>query len=118
MSSMLKTGMEYLATASASAMGEAVTYRRDGEETPLTAIPARTPVENDDFQGVKVTSYVHDFIVAIADFPYDTPEHGDEIDFDGKTYEVQRVGGKAWSYSDAFRIRYRIHTRELGDAGE
>lgn len=101
---------------------QVVSYLRDGV-TLASDIPAklgRTLFRTDDLTGSVTIRYEQrDFIVRTSDLPnLDEPKKGDEIVFDGKTYQVSAPDGEpCWRWhTRQSHSQLRIHAKYAGDA--
>ena len=95
-------------------MVSAIEYRRGLEVLNITATVGKTDYEVEDENGIKVGAEVRDFLITAADLPF-TPESGDVVVFEGRTFEVMNLTGQGcWRYSDPFHQTLRVHTRQTG----
>lgn len=123
MSSMFESG-EAMLNRMFAAASKPVSYLRDG--TVLASnIPAklgRTLFRTDDLSGsVTLRFEQRDFIVRSSDLPtLDEPKKGDEIVFDGKTYQVSAPDGEpCWRWhTRQSHSQIRIHAKYTGNAEE
>ena len=88
-----------------------------GASTTVSVTASQIRVDLLDGNGFPVSSAVMDFIVTAADLPAE-PVAGDRLEYAGRTYEVMNLGEEpCWRWTDASRLAYRIHTRDLGVSG-
>lgn len=122
MTDMLRRGQSWLADKLKTHASQSVTYRRDNIEVKVAATIGRSMYEQDDGEGVIVRSQVRDYLIDTADLLSSEigslPKRGDEIhEVDGNLihiYEVMALGGDPpWRYSDPFRLKLRIHTKQI-----
>lgn len=122
MTNLMHRGSQWLAGKLVQHAATPVTYRRGVVTAPLTATVGQTRYESHDQDGVITRSLVRDFLIdtaalvgsAIASLP----KRGDQIEetVAGTTYvyEVANIGGEPpWRYSDPYRTKLRIHTRQI-----
>lgn len=123
MSSIFKPG-EALLNQMFAIASQPVSYLRDGAVL-ASNIPAklgRTLFRTDDLSGsVTLRFEQRDFIVRSSDLPnLDEPKKGDEIVFDGKTYQVSAPDGEpCWRWhTRQSHSQIRIHAKYTGDVEE
>lgn len=121
MPSMFEPG-EAMLNQMFAAASKPVSYLRDGD-TLASDIPAklgRTLFRTDDLSGsVTLRFEQRDFIVRSSDLPnLDEPKKGDEIVFDGKTYQVSAPDGEpCWRWhTRQSHSQIRIHAKYTGNA--
>ena len=122
MTDMLQNGQSWLADKLKTHASQLVAYQRDGLEAELPATIGRSTYEQDDGEGVITRSQVRDFLIDTTDLLLSAigslPRRGDRIlETDGGTtfvFEVMALGGEPpWRYSDPFRLKLRIHTKQI-----
>ena len=115
MANMLRNGAQWLSDRQEQHTSSPVTYIQGQDSYP--DIPAVIGGIIDDEAGAYddfVLSRLADFIIPIAHLPI-IPKQGDRIIFDGQRYEViPNAFEGPYRYSDQYRIRYRIHTQNIG----
>ena len=95
-------------------LAEDVVYRKGGAETSLKAVPGRTVFHTRGEYGTWQRLETRDFIVRAGDMA-EAPATGEEIVFDGRTYEILAPNSEpCWRWSDPFRTARRIHTKLTG----
>jgi hypothetical protein len=121
-SDILKQGQAWLANQLTQHASRAVVYRRGELGAELQATIGRSHYQQDDGHGVVTRSQVRDFLIDTHDLLLSIigslPRRGDRvIEIDGDTtfiFEVMSLGGEPpWRYSDPFRLKLRIHTRQI-----
>ena len=122
MTDMLRDGQAWLGEKLRTHASRLVVYQRDESEAELPATIGRSTYEQDDGEGVITRSQVRDFLIDTSDLLLSAigslPRRGDRIlETDGSTtfvYEVMALGGEPpWRYSDPFRLKLRIHTKQI-----
>ena len=122
MTDMLHAGQSWLSEQLKTHASRLVTYQRDTVEAELPATVGRSTYEQDDGEGIITRSQVRDFLIDTADLMLSAigtlPRRGDRIlATDGDTtfvFEVMALGGEPpWRYSDPFRLKLRIHTKQI-----
>ena len=122
MTDMLHTGQSWLGEKLKAHASRLVTYQRDTVEAELPATIGRSTYEQDDGEGIITRSQVRDFLIDTADLLLSAigtlPRRGDRVlETDGNTtvvFEVMALGGEPpWRYSDPFRLKLRIHTKQI-----
>ena len=113
MGDLLRTGAAWLEAQRKAHLATDVVYTQGETSVTVAATLGRTECEVTDDAGVTVKATVMDFLVTDADLGL-TPEPGDTITANGRTFEVIRVNGTCWTWSDAFQITRRIHTQDVG----
>ena len=100
-----------------------VTYSRGEDSVEVLATVGRTEFEQADEYGLVHRLESRDFLITVADLVLSgaaiMPQSGDRIlevqSGAVVTYEVLATGPlPPFSYSDAQRITYRIHTKQVG----
>ena len=122
MTDMLAEGQSWLSEKLRTHASRLVTYQRDAIDVELPATIGRPTYEQDDGEGIITRSQVRDFLIDTTDLllsPIGSlPRRGDRIlETDGSTtfiFEVMSLGGEPpWRYSDPFRLKLRIHTKQI-----
>ncbi|QDV85472.1 hypothetical protein [Planctomycetes bacterium TBK1r] len=122
MTDMLRNGQSWLAQKLKTHASRLVVYQRNDVEAELPATIGRSTYEQDDGEGVITRSQVRDFLIDTSDLLLSAigslPRRGDRIsETDGDTtfiFEVMSLGGDPpWRYSDPFRLKIRIHTKQI-----
>ncbi len=122
MTDLLRIGQNWLAGKLKTHASQSVTYKRDSAETELQATIGRSTYQQDDGEGIITRSQVRDFLIDASDLVSSSigslPRRGDRIhQSDGENtivYEVMSLGGEPpWRFSDPFRLKLRIHTKQI-----
>jgi hypothetical protein len=122
MTDMLRKGQEWLSSKLTEHASHEVVYRRDELGTVLKATIGKSMYDQDDGEGVVTRSQVRDFLIDTQSLLLSVigslPRRGDTIvEIDGDTtfiFEVMALGGDPpWRYSDPFRLKLRIHTKQI-----
>jgi hypothetical protein len=116
MADLLQSGLAWLHRQRKASMTTAAVYTRAGESTgsALAVAASQIRVEMLDGQGFPVQAAVMDFICDVADLAAE-PANGDGITYDGRSYVVTPLGDEpCFRFTDASRLAYRIHTRDVG----
>ena len=114
MADMLQAGSAWLSGQQRSYCSTPVEYRRGVDSHTVEAVLGQTNYDVVDEYGGRVGAQVADFLVRAEAFPFDTPQPGDQIVYDGVVYEVMDLAGQGhWRWSDPDRTMLRIHTREV-----
>ncbi len=113
---LLKDGLDFLAKQRKEFMTQLVKYRRGAEAIDVLATIGRTQYENEDEGGFRVGAHMVDFLISADDLMIGgvavVPEFGDEIEYNGKMFEVSHLSGEGcWRWSDPHGKTYRIHTK-------
>ena len=126
MGDLLRQGCQWLGAMLKQHASSPVTYRRPaaepgpgapGVELELSAAigdPTRNMAR--DF-GLMVESGAQDFLILAADFTptFGEPQAGDEVEFDGKVFQVMDVAGQGhWRWNGPHGTTMRVHTKEVG----
>ena len=126
MSDLLRDGQHWLADKLTKHASRTVVYRRGELGVELVATIGRSMYDQDDGEGIITRSQVRDFLIdtnlLLLSIIGSLPRRGDQvIEFDGdKTFifEVMSLGGDPpWRYSDPFRLKLRIHTKQVDSQG-
>jgi len=115
---LLQSGLAWLHRQRRAHLVTDAVYHPAGSGAPVAvAVTAsQIRVELLDGNGFPVSATVMNFIVTAADLPAE-PAAGDRIEFRGRTHEVSPLGEEpCWRWTDASRLAYRIHSRDLGVA--
>lgn len=119
---MLHRGQAWLAEKLAQHASQPILYQRDDVSVELTATIGVSRYEQDDGEGVITRAQVRDYLVdtqALVQSAIGTlPRRGDRIiEQDGNitfVFEVMSLGSDPpWRYSDPFRVKLRIHTKQV-----
>jgi len=122
MPDMLRKGQEWLTSKLTTHASREVVYRRGELGVTLQATIGRSMYDQDDGEGVITRSQVRDFLIdtysLLSSIIGSLPRRGDTIvEFDDGTtfiFEVMALGGDPpWRYSDPFRLKLRIHTKQI-----
>ena len=126
MSDLLRDGQNWLADKLTKHASRTVVYRRGELGVELVATIGRSMYDQDDGEGIITRSQVRDFLIdtnlLLFSIIGSLPRRGDQvIEIDGdKTFifEVMSLGGDPpWRYSDPFRLKLRIHTKQIDSQG-
>ncbi len=126
MSDLLRDGQHWLADKLTKHASQTVIYRRGELGVELVATIGRSMYDQDDGEGIITRSQVRDFLIdtnlLLLSIIGSLPRRGDQvIEIDGdKTFifEVMSLGGDPpWRYSDPFRLKLRIHTKQIDSQG-
>jgi len=119
---VLKTGSDWLSGQLKSKIGTTVTYVRGDYSVSLTATVGSTSFDQADEFGIIERIESRDYLIDAADLVLNSvtvlPGRGDKIEEtqDGTTYtyEVMTLDNQpAWRYSDSYRKKLRIHTKQI-----
>jgi hypothetical protein len=119
---MLQKGQEWLASKLTQHASRQVVYRRGELGVTLQATIGRSMYDQDDGEGIVTRSQVRDFLIdtyaLLSSIIGTLPRRGDTIvEIDGEhtfIFEVMALGGDPpWRYSDPFRLKLRIHTKQI-----
>ena len=122
MSDLLKNGQEWLASKLTQHASRQVVYRRGELGATLQATIGKSMYDQDDGEGIVTRSQVRDFLIDTQSLLQSNigtlPRRGDTIvEIDGDhtfIFEVMALGGDTpWRYSDPFRLKLRIHTKQI-----
>lgn len=122
MASSMKSAALAANKAQRSAAGEAITYKRGVNSVSLTAVIGTSGFDQVDAMGIVERIESRDYFIEAAKLIIDSalilPGIGDSIleTVDGVTYtyEVMTLDGQpAWRYSDPYRDKLRIHTKQI-----
>ena len=122
MTDVLKNGQAWLANQLTTHASRSVVYRRGELGAELAATIGKSHYQQDDGNGVITRSQVRDFLIdtqsLLLSIIGSLPRRGDKIvEIDGdKTFvfEVMALGSDPpWRYSDPFRLKLRIHTKQI-----
>lgn len=123
---MLQAGQKWLAEKLTAHASRRVVYRRDELSAELSVTIGRSLYQQDDGEGVITRSQVRDYLINTADLLNSVigslPRRGDQIiEQDGNqvlTFEAMALGGEPpWRYSDPFRFKIRLHTKQIDTQG-
>ena len=119
---MLRKGQEWLSSKLTEHASHKVVYRRNELGAVLKATIGKSMYDQDDGEGIVTRSQVRDFLIDTQSLLLSVigslPRRGDTIvEIDGDTtfiFEVMALGGDPpWRYSDPFRLKLRIHTKQI-----
>ncbi len=122
MTDMLQKGQEWLASKLTQHASRQVVYRRGELGAALQATIGKSMYDQDDGEGIVTRSQVRDFphrySLVLESIIGSLPRRGDTIvEIDGDhtfIFEVMALGGDPpWRYSDPFRLKLRIHTKQI-----
>ena len=124
MTNLLKTASDWLQDRQKTHAATLIVYSRGGHQIALTATVGRTEFEIDTGDGFPVRLESRDFLIHAADLVLGgvtvLPERHDRIretDPAGDTVVYEVMGptedSPPWRYSDSFRRRLRVHTKEV-----
>jgi hypothetical protein len=122
MTDMLQKGQEWLASKLTQHASRQVVYRRGELGATLQATIGKSMYDQDDGEGIVTRSQVRDFLIdtyaLLSSIIGTLPRRGDTIvEIDGEhtfIFEVMALGGDPpWRYSDPFRLKLRIHTKQI-----
>ena len=110
----LESAVDSLWSALKPAAGVSVTYTQDSTTLTVYAVPGSTPIESQTIDGVVRSDKTQDFVFKVSDLLGVTPQRGDVITWDSRTFEViQPAGARCYSFSDQFQRMIRVHTKEV-----
>ncbi len=122
MTDLLRKGQEWLASKLTQHASREIVYRRGDLGVTLRATFGRSLYDQDDGEGIVTRSQVRDFLIdtdgLLKSIINSLPRRGDTIvEIDGNQtfiFEVMALGGDPpWRYSDPFRLKLRIHTKQI-----
>ena len=122
MSDMLHRGQAWLAEQLTKHASRNIVYQRDEISVELTATIGMSRYEQDDGEGVITRAQVRDYLIDTRSLIQSAigtlPRRGDRIiEQDGDTtfvFETMSIGSDPpWRYSDPFRVKLRIHTKQV-----
>jgi len=122
MPDILQKGQEWLASKLTQHASRQVVYRRGVLGVTLQATIGKSMYDQDDGEGIVTRSQVRDFLIdtyaLLSSLIGSLPRRGDTIvEIDGNStfiFEVMALGGDPpWRYSDPFRLKLRIHTKQI-----
>jgi hypothetical protein len=122
MSDLIQRGQEWLSSKLTQHASREIVYRRGELGVSLKATIGRSLYDQDDGEGIVTRSQVRDFLIdtfsLLDSLIGSLPRRGDTIvEIDGDTtfiFEVMALGGDPpWRYSDPFRLKLRIHTKQV-----
>lgn len=96
--------------------GTVVEIVRDSQTIcKVVAVPASSKIDYLTDKGVRTTTVVYDFVVAVSTGW--EPKRGDRVLWNGASYIVRPVGSEWFRFDDAEKIFLRVHT-QLETTGE
>lgn len=121
MTDMLRQGQRWLSDKLSKHASCEVVYRRGELGVFLRATIGQSSYQQDDGEGTIVRSQVRDFLINTDELLLSVigslPRRGDQIIEEGETiavFEVMSLGSDPpWRYSDPFRHKLRIHTKQV-----
>ncbi|XZE36015.1 hypothetical protein SH501x_001566 [Pirellulaceae bacterium SH501] len=122
MRDLLAEGHKWLSGQLYQHMSREIIYRRNELSVLIRATIGKSMYDQDDGEGIVTRSQVRDFLINTRDLTTSIigslPKAGDtivEIDDESEfTYEVMPMGSEPpWRYSDPFRLKLRIHTKQI-----
>lgn len=111
--------IEALQEALKTCDGTSITYRRGASSVTVTATKGRTEFELQDDNGYREKIEAQDWLIDVADLKFSgtpvEPQAGDKIEEadGGKTYHYAVMDGTPFRYSDHYRSRFRIHSKQV-----
>lgn len=116
MPDLLSRASTWLSSTFKGHVSQSTTYSRGASSVTASATLGRAAYEITDTAGFVTSSHFTDFVFTTEDLDFGAgtiePAPGDEIEFDGRTYEVQNVpAGRCYEFMDPERIGIRVHTR-------
>jgi hypothetical protein len=120
MTDLLRKGSDWLERMQAKHASQEVVYCRASSSTAVPAILGKSEFDVDDGAGSLVRYESRDFLILKEDLKLDEiriePLPGDRIVSECQQFEVMQIPGQpCWRWSDAYRRRFRIHTKFVGD---
>ncbi len=122
MLNIMERGQAWLASQLTEHASKKVVYCRDAIEVELSATIGKSEYDQDDGEGIVTRSQVRDFLINTHELMESAigslPRRGDTIvEVVGYTvfeFEVMSLGNDPpWRYSDPFRFKLRIHTKQV-----
>ncbi|AMV35245.1 hypothetical protein VN12_24180 [Pirellula sp. SH-Sr6A] len=122
MRDLLAEGQKWLSGQLYQHMSREIIYRRNELSVLIRATIGKSMYDQDDGEGIVTRSQVRDFLINTRDLTTSIigslPKAGDtivEIDDESEfTYEVMSMGSEPpWRYSDPFRLKLRIHAKQV-----
>lgn len=122
MDDLLRKAMAWLDQQCQEHRSQSVTYRRGEQTFVVLAMVGQTGFEQGDEAGAVIRQQVRDYLIRTVDLQLGLPERGDQIlEAAGDqllVYEVLPLGDEpSWRYSDPYRLRVRIHTKQVEENG-
>ena len=117
MADLLQSGLAWLHGQRKTHLASDAVYQPvapGAESATVAATQSQIRTEEIDVNGFPVSGTVVDFIVTAADMAAE-PAPGDKLTIGGRVYEATALTGEpCWRWTDASRLAYRIHTKDLG----
>ncbi|TWU39325.1 hypothetical protein [Novipirellula artificiosorum] len=121
MSDMLQRGQQWLSERLTEHASREVIYRRGELGVELQATIGNSAYQQDDGEGAITRCQVRDYLINTTDLLLSAigtlPRRGDRIVEEGEpsvVFEVMSLGGDPpWRYSDPYRLKLRIHTKQV-----
>lgn len=126
LSDLLHNGLSWLSQQLTTHASRTVIYQRDALSAEVRATIGRSLYDQDNGEGIVTRSQVRDYLIDTSELLNSVigslPRRGDQIiEAENNcqvTYEVMSLGGEPpWRYSDPFRLKLRIHTRQIDTQG-
>jgi hypothetical protein len=123
MTNLMERGQAWLSMQLKDHASKKIIYRREATEAELSATIGKSEYDQDDGEGIVTRSQVRDFLINTSDLLESAigslPRRGDSIvEVVGTKvfeFEVMSLGNEPpWRYSDPFRFKLRIHTKQVG----
>jgi hypothetical protein len=120
---LLQTGAAWLSGQLKSHAAQVVVYQRGESSIEVRASLGRSEGEQEEGNGLITRFESRDYLIDVADLLLDDvlsePLAGDRIIEgpleEGKVYQVAPIPGRpVWEYADAYRNKFRIHTKFVG----
>ena len=94
-----------------SVAGASITYTQGVTTQTITAALGQYEQSDEDATGLTVNVHRRHFIIDVDDLTV-TPSRGDQITYDGETWEVmgETDDGPAYTFTDQFSTAYRVRT--------
>ena len=115
MGNMIANGLTWLERQRAAHMSSPAVYRHAGADLGFGVDVTQTQVRYERLppDHAPVEARAVDFLLAAAAVS-EAPQAGDQIEIDGRAYEVTPLGGEpCWRWTDAGHNTRRIHAREV-----
>lgn len=124
MADILATGASWLANQMKASAAQSVVYVRGALSVAVSATIGKTEFDVQDSEGFLQRHIARDYLILAADLVLDgvtiLPERGDQVretvGTDVLIYEVNTPSPSEqhYRYSDQYRQRMRIHTKQIG----
>jgi hypothetical protein len=117
---MLQAGAAWLESQRLANLTTAAVYQRGGSggtTVPVNVTWGQTGANVVDEQNVGLRTQIRDALIAVSELATLTPPKpisGDQIIMTGlPTYEVDETADGIWRYSDRYKLRFRIHLKQV-----